>query len=133
MGDNESMKKLKLRRPIAMNIRLIVDEKPEEFIVRVHGDRNQELNEIVIENRGEILNAAINIEEMLEEILSKLLKTNNFDSWAFCEKFFVQNNVDFNVKFQMLRALSKTHRLIKKDSKEWKEFRKNLFPFFLPF
>lgn len=126
MNEKASIKKLKLVRSIKQSVELRPDETGEEFVNRIEGDLPHELDETIIENRGEILNSAIYAEESLETMLQYLLESKKFSSDSFCNNLFVQKGVDFNVKFQMLRALTETHEQIKKDEKEWKEFRGNL-------
>lgn len=79
-----------------------------------------------IDNRGQILSTTILIEQKLEQILEILLHQESYNASEFGKKMWRKRNIDFNVKFQMLRALSSSHTYIQRDKDDWKLFRQVL-------
>jgi len=80
----------------------------------------------IVNQRGRLLSSAIMIEGKLEKLLIILMKSEYYDSKDFGEKLWRKRNVDFNVKFEMLRVLSNSHILINKDKDDWKTLRQKL-------
>lgn len=83
-------------------------------------------HQVIINNRGQILSTAIMLEQELEQILEILLHSDLYNSSDFGKKIWRKRNIDFNVKFEMLRAVSPSHKYIKSDQDEWKKFRQVL-------